>query len=172
MVRKANRLAECPEPAPPVAESIAPVMGLPVTDPDAPEGIVTLKVVRPAHNQRLVHCVKADGTPVLLQVRNNATWGPPLEVQAQRADFREDLYAVVGERAGRDPRTRGRWKRGARLTNVTKRKKVALVNREDLSDVVAIADSEQYYRGCEAALRGFGIVLPWGGEEPITWTPI
>jgi hypothetical protein len=121
MVRKANRLAECPDPVEgvpvsPPAVSIAPVTGIPVTDPDAPEGIVTLKVVRPAHNQRLVHCSKADGTPVLLQVRNNATWGPPLEVQAQRADFRADLYAVVGERAGRDPRTRGRWKVGGGLT--------------------------------------------------------
>lgn len=81
-----------------------------------PEGVVKLKVLRPAHNQRLVHCEKEDGTPVLLQVRNNATWSRPLEVEAQRADFREDLYAVVGERAGRDPRTKGRWKRGAGLT--------------------------------------------------------
>lgn len=97
-------------PRPRKAPPVEPVAPEPV--PPKPEGVVRLKVLRPVPNPRLVSCMHPDGRYVLLQVRDSRNYWPPLEVDATRADDRPDLYAVVGERAGRDPRSKGRWKLG------------------------------------------------------------
>ena len=104
-----------PKPVSPVAEDIPPEPITAILPAHDAMEVVLLKVLRPVPNPRLVRCAHPDGREVLLQVRNNANWLSPLEVSAIRADDRPDLYAVVGERAGRDPRTRGRWKLGHKL---------------------------------------------------------